>query len=65
MNWFFSIVLIVLGFLLVWKEPFFHDFIGQIGWAERKLGMGGTRTFLKLIGIGMMALGILGLIGVV
>ncbi len=65
MNIFLEIVLMVAGFFLVWKEPFFHEFIGQIDWAERKLGMGGTRTLFKLIGIGMMLLGLSGLIGLV
>ena len=63
MNIILSIILIVLGFFVIWKEPFFQDFIGQIDWAERKLGGGGTRTFLKLIGIGMIFFGLAGIIG--
>ena len=65
MNILLSIVFIVLGFFMVWKEPFFHQFIGRIDWAERKIGGGGTRTLLKLIGIVMIFFGLAGIMGII
>lgn len=46
------IAFIGIGFaLIVYTEPLKRNFIGQIDFAERYLGMGGTYNFLKLVGI--------------
>jgi len=45
------------GFLLVWKTVGFLDFVGRSDWAEEKFGPGGTQTFLKLLGVGLIMAG--------
>lgn len=47
-----------LGFLMVWKTLALQGWVGVIDWAEQKLGPGGTNTFLKLLGVGVIFLGI-------
>lgn len=46
-----GILLIIIGFLIVWKSRKFIDFFGTIDWAEVKLGGGGTNLMYKLVGI--------------
>lgn len=44
---------IILSFLLIiYRVPINH-FIGGIGWAERKLGPGGTYTLMILIAVAL------------
>ncbi len=50
---------VALGFFMVWKTVLFQDFFGANAWAERKLGPGGTRSFYKLLGVGVAFLGML------
>ena len=48
----FGIILVAVGFLIVWKSDWLMDNFGRIAWADAKLGTeGGTRLFYKLIGI--------------
>ncbi len=54
-----GLAIVVVGFLMVWKTDKFQTWVGQIDWAEQKLGSGGTRTFLKLLGAGVAFIGIL------
>lgn len=55
MNWFISLSTILVGSLLVMKTQWIYDFIGPIEWAEQHLGTeGGTRLFIKLIGVVMI-----------
>jgi uncharacterized membrane protein YfcA len=54
-----GLVVIFVGFLMVWKTVSFQDFLGRNAWAEDKLGPGGTSTFYKLLGIGVAFLGML------
>jgi len=56
---FFGLLVMALGFLLVWKTYILQDFLGQNAWAERKFGPGGTNTFYKLVGVLIAFLGIL------
>jgi hypothetical protein len=51
-----GLILVLIGFLLVWKSEWFLYNIGRIDWAEQKLS-GGTRIFYKLIGIGIIIIG--------
>jgi len=52
MRYFLGIILLGVGFVIVWKSDWIMDNFGRIAWAEEKLGMeGGTRLFYKLIGI--------------
>ncbi len=48
----------IVGFFMVWKTEAIFSWTGQIDFAENKLGTGGTRLFLKLIGLGVVFLGI-------
>ena len=52
MQYVIGIILISVGFIVVWKSDWIMNNFGRIPWAEAKLGMdGGTRLFWKLIGI--------------
>ncbi len=42
-----------IGFLILRYNRQITEYIGSIGWAEEKLGAGGTYTLIKLIGLGM------------
>lgn len=53
-----GLIIVLIGFLLVWKSEWFLYNIGRIEWAEQKLG-GGTRLFYKLIGIAIIIIGFL------
>ncbi|MBN2096544.1 hypothetical protein JW752_04075 [Candidatus Peregrinibacteria bacterium] len=51
MNIVFGIIGVVLSLLLIiYRVPVKH-FMGEIGWAERYFGPGGTFTALLLIGV--------------
>ena len=57
MQWFIGLLVIAAGALLVIKTQWIYDFTGPIDWAEQHLGTeGGTRLFIKLIGV-LMILG--------
>jgi hypothetical protein len=45
-----GLVVMAVGFHMVWKTLAYQDWIGLIDFAEEKFGSGGTNTFLKLIG---------------
>lgn len=52
MKYVIGIIVIGIGFLIIWKSDWLMNNFGRIAWAEEKLGMeGGTRLFYKLIGI--------------
>lgn len=52
MKYVLGIILIGLGFLIVWKSDWIMNNFGRIPWAEKHLGMdGGTRLLWKLIGL--------------
>ncbi|MAG28756.1 hypothetical protein CL632_01240 [bacterium] len=55
-----GIILIIIGFMLVWKNEAVVGFTGYSAWAESKLGtMGGTRLMYKLIGLALIFGGLL------
>ncbi len=55
---FIGILMIGVGFLLVWKTEWFLSSFGRIGWAEQHLGTeGGSRLFYKLLGVILMLAG--------
>jgi len=57
MRYFVGILGTVAGFLLVWKTTSILNFTGQFDFAEKYLGMlGGTRFFIKVIGLVVIAL---------
>ena len=67
MTWFIGLLVIGVGSLLVIKTQWIYDFTGPIDWAEQHLGTeGGTRLFIKLIGVLMIIgtfLAITGILG--
>lgn len=64
MRFFIGFLLIIVGFLLVWKTEPVVGFTGLSDWAESHLGTeGGTRLMYKLIGIGFIFLGMLAVTG--
>ncbi|MFA5069700.1 MAG: hypothetical protein WC528_00210 [Patescibacteria group bacterium] len=52
MNYVIGGIAIIVGSLLVVKTEWFYNFTGPIDWAEAHLGSeGGTKIFIKLIGL--------------
>jgi hypothetical protein len=52
MRIFIGLLIVLIGFLMVWKTQWFFAFFGRIGWAERLFGIwGGTRLVIKLIAV--------------
>ncbi|MBI4598918.1 hypothetical protein HY734_01830 [Candidatus Uhrbacteria bacterium] len=52
-----GLLVIAVGVHMVWKTDFYLDFSGPIDFAEQKFGPGGTRTYLKLFGVGVCFIG--------
>ncbi|MEK7116262.1 MAG: hypothetical protein AAB879_02625 [Patescibacteria group bacterium] len=46
-----GLILVIVGFVVVWKTRTFLEFFGMSLWAETKLGGGGTSLLYKSIGI--------------
>lgn len=64
MSIFVGIILILAGFLLVWKTHPIVDFTGHSDWAESHLGTeGGTYLLVKLVGILAIFFGLLAITG--
>lgn len=67
MKWLLGLLIIGFGSLLVIKTQWIYDFTGPIDWAEQHLGSeGGTRLFIKLLGVLIILgtfLGITGILG--
>jgi hypothetical protein len=49
----------MLGFLMLVFRPQIKRFIGNVGFAERYLGPGGTWTFLLILGVGFFIIGLM------
>ena len=59
-----GIILVVIGFLLVWKTHPIVDFAGHSDWAEQHLGTeGGTYLLYKLIGLLLIFFGLMAITG--
>jgi len=54
----FGIILVIIGPVFVIKTEVFYRFIGQIPWAEDKLGAGGTRLLINIIGLILIFIGL-------
>lgn len=54
----FGVIIMGVGFLLVKQTEWFFKWTGRILWAERKFGWGGTRFFIKLVGVGVVFIGV-------
>lgn len=59
----FGLILFLLGPFMVLKVDVFHRMIGRIDWAEEKLGQGGTRAFIQILGIVCIFLGLIMIFG--
>ncbi|MEA3272394.1 MAG: hypothetical protein U9P90_01870 [Patescibacteria group bacterium] len=52
MKYFFGILGMIVGFILVWKSGWFLANFGRVDFADKYLGtFGGTRMFYKLLGV--------------
>ena len=57
-------IILVFGFMMVWKSWWIVETFGKSSWAEDKLGSsGGTNLLYKLIGIIIMFLGMITIAG--
>ena len=63
MKYIFGLILIGVGFFLIWKTDWMMKNFGRVEWAERKIGSGGTWTFYKIMGIGLIFLAFLFMTG--
>lgn len=51
-------MVMVIGFLMVLKTEVVFSWFGEVPFAEEKFGPGGTRFFIKLLGILTVFIGI-------
>jgi hypothetical protein len=58
-----TLLLIPLGVLVIVKSARIGDFFGEISFAEKVFGSGGTYTFIKLSGVVIIFLSIMWLTG--
>ncbi|TSC71588.1 MAG: Uncharacterized protein G01um101438_1019 [Parcubacteria group bacterium Gr01-1014_38] len=65
-----TLILVTIGFLMVWKTPWFLEMFGRVPWAEKHLtggfgaGAGGSWLWYKLLGIITIVAAILYLTGI-
>jgi hypothetical protein len=65
MKWLIGFLVIAVGALMVIKTQWIYDFTGPIDWAESHLGSeGGTRLFIKLLGVLIIVGAFLGVTGI-
>lgn len=57
------LLLELFGFLFLLRTDDVVGFTGRVSWAERNLGGAGTHTLYKLIGVGLIILGLLWVTG--
>lgn len=61
---FYGFLILISGFLIIWKSSWIVDNLGKSAWAEEKLGTsGGTVLLYKLIGLLIMIFGMLTVAG--
>ena len=53
-----GLLIMAVGFLMVWKTETLYSWFGTVDFAEQKLGSGSSRLFYKLLGILVAFLGI-------
>ena len=55
-----GLLLFVCGILVTWKSEAVYQSMGPLAWAEDKMaGMGGSRMFYRLFGLGLSLVGVL------
>ncbi len=52
-----GLLVMAIGFWMVWKTEIVFSWFGVIPFAEEKFGDGGSRFFYKLLGIGTVFIG--------
>ncbi len=52
-----GLLVAALGFAMVWKTEFFMSILGEVDFAIKYLGGGGTRLFYKLMGTAIIMVG--------
>lgn len=52
-----GLLISALGFSMVWKTEFYMSILGEVDWAIKYLGGGGTRLFYKLLGTAIILIG--------
>ena len=56
---FIGILIVIIGFMVVWKTEWFLANFGRSDWADQKLGFeGGSHLLYKLIGVGLVFIGL-------
>ncbi len=64
MKYLIGLIVIAIGFLLIWKTDWIVNNFGKIDWAEMRLSAeGGTRILWKLIGIVVIILAMMYMFG--
>lgn len=58
-----GLLAMVGGFLMLVYRSKVKDLVGDIGFAEKYIGVGGTWTFLILLGIGFFIFGLMWITG--
>ncbi|MEK7614890.1 MAG: hypothetical protein AAB431_00725 [Patescibacteria group bacterium] len=53
-----GIIVMAIGFWMVWKTETVFSWFGAVPFAEEKFGEGGTRFFYKLLGVLIVFIGI-------
>ena len=54
-----GLAVIAVGTSMVSKTGWYLGILGRVYWAERNLGGGGSRMFYKLMGVGVVLIGII------
>jgi len=66
MQFFVGLIIVALGFLMVWKANAIVETFGHVTWAEKYLGAdGGSRLFWKLLGLLGIILGFMYMFGLI
>ncbi len=52
-----GLAMVAIGAFFVIRTSVFRDFFGEVPFAEKYLGSGGTNLFYKLLGIGITLIG--------
>lgn len=60
-----GIIGIPLGFVILFYRAAIKQFMGNIAWAEKYLGLGGTWTFIVILGVLTSVLSFLWMMGVI
>lgn len=65
MQYVIGTIMIALGFLIIWKSEVIFGWIGSIETAEKYLGVGESRLFIKLVGLILIVVAFLIMLGTV